>query len=249
MTGILKSAYNIKMGLDMELYVGADSAAGAGALATPPIEPPGAPLPGERRLKRFSDREVQRDERRLEARRRAGELLKTAIAGGVDPKLAAVAALVVRSLNVEHCDILQFASDPWVVVARAAWSDGSAPSPRGPESAASDLRVATTDARVELIELSDRTKPLDALRTEGTIDRVHVFIFSQQQPTPLGILTVQSSTSLRLSIDERAFLDALGGLIGTAIDSHALRTGGELSKTKQLRTRKRSSRPRRVART
>jgi hypothetical protein len=237
------------MGSDMELYVGADSATGAGALATPPIEPPGAPLPGARRLKRFSDREVQRDERRLEAHRKAGELLQTAIAGGVDPKLAAVAALVVRSLNVEHCDILQFASDPWVVVASAEWTAGNAPSQRGPESADSDRRAATTDARVELIQLSERTAPLDVLRREGTVDRVHVFIFSQRQPTPLGILTVQSSTSLRLSIEERAFLDALGGLIGTAIDSHALRTGGELSKTKQLRTRKRGSRPGLVERT
>ena len=70
----------------MELYVGADSAARAGALATSPIEPPGAPLPGARGLRRISDREIQRDERRLEARRKAGELLKTAIAGGVDPK-------------------------------------------------------------------------------------------------------------------------------------------------------------------
>jgi hypothetical protein len=227
----------------MELYVGADSAAGAGALATPPIEPPGAPLPGARRLKRFSDREIERDERRLEARRRAGELLKTAIAGGVDPKLAAVAALVVRSLNVEHCDILQFASDPWVVVARAAWANGNAPSPRRPESPASDLPVETTDARVELIQLSGRTAPLDVLRTEGAVDRIHVFIFSQRQPTPLGILTVQSSTSLRLSVEDRAFLDALGGLIGTAIDSHALRSGGELSKVKHLCTRKRGSHP------
>lgn len=230
----------------MGLYMGADSAAGAGALATPPIEPLGAPLPGARRLKRFSDREIERDERRLEARRRAGELLKTAIAGGVDPKLAAVAALVARSLNVEHCDILQFASDPWVVVARAAWTDGNAPSPRGPESPPSDLRVATTDARVELIQLSDPAAPLDALRTEGAVDRVYVFIFSQQQPTPLGILTVQSSTSLRLSSEERAFLDALGGLIGTAVDSHVLRSGGELSKTKQLCTRKSRSRRARV---
>lgn len=227
----------------MGLFVGADSAVGAGALATPPIEPPGAPLPGALRLKRLSDREIERDERRLEARRRAGELLKTAIAGGVDPKLAAVAALVVRSLNVEHCDILQFASDPWVVVARAAWTNGSAPSPRGPKSPASAVRVATTDARFELVQLSDRTAPLDVLRTEGAVERVHVFIFSQQQPTPLGILTVQSSTGLRLSIEERAFLDALGGLIGTAIDSHALRSGGELSKAKHLCTQKRGSRP------
>lgn len=219
------------------MRVGADSPTGTdtGAPATPPTEPPWAPLPGARRLKRYSDREAEREERRLKARRKAAELLQAAIAAGVDPKLAAIAALVVRRLKVEHCDILQFASDRWVVVIRAEWTDGNAPPPHGPESADSDLRVVTPDARVELIQLSDRTAPLDVLRTEGTVDRMHVFIPSRQQPTALGILTVQSSTSLGLSSDERAFLDALGELIGTAIDSHALPTGDELSKTKHLR--------------
>ncbi len=223
--------------------MGTDSLTGTGMLATPPAETPGASLPGARRLQRFSDLEAQRDERRLQARREAAELLQAAIAGSVDPKLAAVAALVVRRLNVEHCDILQFASDPWVVVARARWTDGNAPSPREADGADSALQVATTDARVELIQLSDHKAALDVLRTEGAVDRVHVFIFSPQQPTPLGILTVQSSTTLRLSIDERAFLDALGGVIGTAIESHALRSGGELSKMKRLRPRKRGSPP------
>jgi len=233
------------------MRAGADSATGTGtgATATPSTEPPWAPLPGARRLKRYSDREAQREERRLKARRKAVELLQAAIAAGVDPKLSAVAALVVRSLNVEHCDILQFASDPWVVVVRAEWTDGIAPSPRGPESVDSDSPVTTADARVELIQLADPAAPLDVLRAEGTVDRIHVFISSRRQPTPLGILTVQSSTSLGLSSDERAFLDALGELIGTAIDSHALPTGDELSKTKQFRTQERASRPLRVERT
>jgi GAF domain-containing protein len=233
----------------MEMRVGADSPTGTGAPATPPTEPAWTPLPGARRLKRYSDREAQREERRLKGRGKAAELLQAAIAAGVDPKLAAVAALVVRRLNVEHCDILQFASDRWVVVVRAKLTDGNAPSPDGPESADSESRVDTADARVELIQIADPTASLDVLRTEGTVDRIHVFISSRQQLTPLGILTVQSSTSLGLSSDERAFLDALGELIGTAIDSHALRTGDELSKTKQLRTQERGSRPRRVERT
>jgi hypothetical protein len=233
----------------MEMRVEADSPTGTGAPATPLTEPPWAPLPGARRLKRYSDLEAQREERLLNAHRKAAELLQAAIAARVDPKLAAVAALVVRRLNVEHCDILQFASDRWVVVVRAEWTDGNAPSPHEPESADSDSRVATTDARVEVVQLADRTTPLDVLRTEGTVDRMHVFIPSQQQPTPLGILTVQSSTSLGLSSDKRAFLDALGKLIGTAIDSHALPTGDELSRTKQLRTQERGSRPGRAERT
>ena len=245
----IEPMFNVKVGRDMEMPVGPDSPTGMGAPATPPTEPAWAPLPGARRLKRYSDREAQRQERRLKARRKATELLQTAIAACVEPKLAAVAALVVRTLNVEHCDVLQFASDRWVVVVRAKASDGNAPSPHGHESADSESPAASTDARVELIQLADPTASLDVLRTEGTVDRIHVFISSRQQLTPLGILTVQSSTSLGLSSDERSFLDALGELIGAAIDSHALPTGDELSTMQQLPTQDRESRPGRVERT
>jgi len=167
----------------------------------------------------------------------AADLLQAASAGCADdPELAAIASLVIRKLNVEHCDILQFASDRRVVVARAEWTNGKAPSTLGLEAVDCDSEVSTTDARVELIQLSAAEAALDVLRTEGTIDRVHVFIPSKQQPTPLGILTVQSSTGLGLSTEERAFLGALGELIGTAIDCHRLPAGDELSQTKQLST-------------
>lgn len=161
----------------------------------------------------------------------AADLLQAASAGCADdPELAAIASLVIRKLNVEHCDILQFASGRRVVVVRAEWTNGKAPSTLGLEAVDCDSEV-TTDARVELIQLSDPEAALDVLRTEGTIDRVHVFIPSKQRPTPLGILTVQSSTGLGLSAEERAFLGALGELIGTAIDCHRLPAGDELSQT------------------
>jgi len=191
------------------------------------------PEPGTRRLERLRDQEAQREERRLEAYRHAADLLQAASAVRADPVLTSVATLVARTLNVD-CDILLFASGRSVVVMRAAWTNGNAPSRLGHESAGSDSQAPTTNARVELVELTDRRSPLDVLRTESTIDRMHVFISSSRQSTPLGILTVQSSTALGLSGEERAFLDALGELIGMAIDSRRLPTGEEL-RTQRLR--------------
>lgn len=213
----------------MEKSVVTDSPMGTVRPGALPMDSALAPLPGSRQVKHYSDREVQRQERRLRARGKAAEMLEAAIAVRSDQKLAAVAALVVRKLNVEYCDILQFASDRWVVVARAKGTSGKAQFRRSYQRGNPDCPVSTTDVRVELIQLADPRASLDVLRAEGTVDRIHVFISSRQQLTPLGILTVQSSTSLGLSSDERSFLDALGELIGTAIDSHALPTGDELS--------------------
>jgi len=235
--------FNVKAGRDMEKNVVTDSPMGTVTPGTPPMDSALAPLREARQVKHYSDREVQRQERRLKARRKAAEMLETAIAVRSDQKLAAVAALVVRKLNVEYCDILQFASDRWVVVARAKGTSGKSPFPLAYHGGDPDFPVSTTDVRVELIQLADRMASLDVLRAEGTVDRIHVFISSRQLLTPLGILTVQSRTSLGLTSDERSFLDALGELIGAAIDSHALPTGDELSTMQQLPTQDRGSRP------
>jgi hypothetical protein len=234
--------------MEMEDNVGQNSLTDV-ALVTAPTDSPAVPPPTSAKTKHYREREVQRHERRLRARRKAAEMLEAAIAVRSDQKLAAVAALVVRKLNVEYCDILQFASDRWVVVARAKGTSGKSPFPRTYQSGDPDFPVSTTDVRVELIQLADRMASLDVLRAEGTVDRIHVFISSRQLLTPLGILTVQSRTSLGLTSDERSFLDALGELIGAAIDSHALPTGDELSTMQQLPTQDRGSRPGCVERT
>lgn len=195
-----------------------------------------APPPGAAKSKHYRDREVQRHERRLKARRKAAEMLEAAMGGCGDPKLAAIAEFVVHKLRIEYCDILQFASDRWVVVVRAKATDRDGAPARARRSETSGFSADATHSSIELVRLADHMASLDVLRTEGTIDRIHVFISSRQQLTPLGILTVQSRTSLRLTSDERSFLDALGDLIGAAIDSHALPTGDELSRTKPLRT-------------
>lgn len=208
-----------------------------------PMDSQSAPLPEPPRTRRYSDVEIKRQERRLKARRRAAELLEGAMAVGDNPGLEAIASLVLRTLKIEYCDILQFASDRWVVVVRARKTNGSAPLPRSQQGGDPDFPVTATDVRVEIVQLADHMASLDVLRTEGTVDRIHVFISSRQQLTPLGILTVQSRTSLGLTSDERSFLDALGGLIGAAIDSHALPTGDELSTMKQLPVQDRRSRP------
>lgn len=201
-----------------------------------------APPPGAAKTKHYRDGEVQRRERRLKARRKAAEMLEAAMGCSGDPKLAAIAEFVVRKLKIEYCDILQFASDRWVIVVRAKATDRDGARAPARRSETPDFSADATHSSVELVRLADHMASLDILRTDGTIDRIHVFISSRQQLTPLGILTVQSRTSLRLTSDERSFLDALGELIGAAIDSHALPTGDELSRTKQLRTQEPGSR-------
>lgn len=220
----------------MELSGEQRSRTGTGTPATSPEDSPLAPLVGAGKIRHDSHREVQRRERRLKARQKAAEVLEAAMAVGGAPKMAAVAALVVRKLNIEYCDILQFASDRWVFVVRARRTSGNAPLPRAHQSGDPDFPVMTTGASIDLIQLADGMASLDVLRAEGTVDRIHVFISSRQRLTPLGILTVQSRTSLRLTSDERSFLDALGEMIGAAIDSRALPTGDELSTVKRLPT-------------
>jgi hypothetical protein len=227
----------------MESNGGQGSLMGDDTQGTPSADSPLSPPPGTSKV---SHHEVQRRERRLKARRKAAEMLEAAMAVGGDPKVGAVAALVVRQLKFDYCDILQFASDRWVVVVRAKGPDGNTPLPRAHQTGDPDVPVRPNGARVELIQLAGGMASLDVLRAEGTVDRIHVFISSREQMTPHGILTVQSRTSLRLSSDERSFLDALGELIGAAIDSHALPTGDELSTMKRTPTQGRVSRSERV---
>lgn len=234
--------FNVKAGHGMDNNGGQGSPMGAVTLGAPPMHSPSLPLPEARKIKHYGDVVVQRQERRLKARRKAAELLEGAMAVGGNSGLAAIASLVLRKLNIEYCDILQFASDRWVVVVRAKRTNGNAPLPRAHQNGDPDFPVTTTDVRVELIQLADRMASLDVLRTEGTVDRIHVFISSRQQLSALGILTVQSRTSLGLTSDERSFLDALGELIGAAIDSHALPTGDELSTMEQLHAQDRGLR-------
>jgi hypothetical protein len=227
----------------MESNEGQGSLMGDDTHVTPSADSPLAPSPGTGPI---GHREVERRERRLKARRKAAEMLAAAMAIGGDPKVAAVAALVVRKLEFDYCDILQFASDRWVVVVRAKGINGNPPLPRAHRTGDPDTPVRTDEAPVELIQLASGMASLDVLRAEGTVDRIHVFIPSREQLTPHGILTVQSRTSLRLSCEERSFLNALCGLIGAAIDSHALPTGEELSTLKQPPARGRLSRSERV---
>jgi hypothetical protein len=227
----------------MESNGGQRSLMGDDTHVTPSADSPLAPSPGTGQIRRH---EVERRERRLKARRKAAEMLEAAMAIGGHPKMAAVAALVVRKLKFDYCDILQFASDRWVVVVRAKRINGNPPLPRAHRTGDPDIPVRTNEAPVELIQLAGGMASLDVLRAEGTVDRIHVFIPSREQLTPHGILTVQSRTSLRLSSDERSFLDALGDLIGAAIDSHALPTGDELSTLKPPPAHGRVSRSERV---
>lgn len=207
-----------------------------------PMDSPPAPLPGDAKIKHYREREVQRHERRLKARRKATDMLEGAMRDSSEPKLVAIADLVVRKLKIGYCDILQFASDRWVVVVRAKAMDADASPAPASRSETPDFSPASTRACVELVQLADHMASLDILRTAGTVDRIHVFISSRHQLTPLGILTVQSRTSLRLTSDERSFLDALGDVIGAAIDSHTLQTGDELLTTTRSLNQDRVSR-------
>ncbi len=236
----IEQSFNVKVGQDMGSDAGQGSRMGSGEQGTPPEDSAVTPLSGAHKTKHH---EVQRRERRLKARRKAAEMLEAAMAVDGDPKVAAVAALMVRKLKFDYCDILQFASDRWVVVVRATGTNGNAPLPRAHQSGDPDVPVTTTGVRVDLMQLADGMGSLDVLRAEGTVDRIHVFISSRERLTPHGILTVQSRTSLRLTSDERSFLDALGQLIGAAIDSHALPTGDELSTLKPWPTSPRNERP------
>lgn len=84
---------------------------------------------------------------------------------------------------------------------------------------------------IETVQIATQQSPLELLRSEGMVDRVHVFIAPAGGGDLMGILSVQNSTSRRLSREERALLDAVGDLIGLAIDRRVLPSADELLRT------------------
>ena len=209
-----------------------------------------APAPGRRLHPRNVEREHEREARRGRARQKAIELLHDALVPeiGTGAGLANAVLQVAKHLDVERCDLLQLASPrpegSAGVLYRVRQPRPAPPEPPGPDapmpatkSAASRQRrgrgraVQGASVTIETVQIATQQSPLELLRSEGMVDRVHVFIAPAGGGDLMGILSVQNSTSRRLSREERALLDAVGDLIGLAIDRRVLPSADELLRT------------------
>lgn len=179
---------------------------------------------GGRLHPRNVERQQEREARRGRARQKAIELLHDALAPGSasGASLAAAVLQLAKHLDVERCDLLQLTSPrpegSAGVLYRVRQPRPAPPEPPGPDA-------------IETVQIATQQSPLELLRSEGMVDRVHVFIAPASGGDLLGILSVQNSTSRRLSVEERALLDAVADLIGLAIDRRVLPSADELLRT------------------
>jgi GAF domain-containing protein len=169
-------------------------------------------------------------------------------AKGGDSGLAEAVLQIAKHLDVERCDLLELGTPhgggSTGVLYRVRQPRPTPAAPPEPEAPMPATEAPTTARRrgkrrasndgpvaIEAVQIATQQSPLDLLRSEGMVDRVHVFIARPSGGDLLGILSVQNSTSRRLSIDERAFLDAVADLIALAIERRVLISADELLAT------------------
>jgi hypothetical protein len=161
--------------------------------------------------------EQERQARRSRARERAERLLDAALespAGGHDA-LADVVRRVADALGVERCELLGFAGDRGAVLYRVRHDTTRRGGARVDEPGSGREGMVPDRVWVEAVQLVPKRSPFDLLRGDGTFERVYVFIAGAGRE-PFGILSVQSSVTRHLTVDERAFLDAVADLLSAA---------------------------------
>lgn len=187
--------------------------------ATPPQT--SRPTPVQEHETRYVSQERIRAARHDRALERACVVLRDArLDSSTQDLVAALLARLPDQLSTDECDLIRLHGDHMAVIYRVerAQNDvGHSQLPRKRRTHSGTGR----NVRLESVELQPGQSPLDVLRSSGSTNRIYVFVRGSAAAEPLGILSIAMGARDRMSADDRAFLDALAGVLSAELERPA----------------------------